>query len=106
MAQKNFIEDVEESKKAGRKVFIQLGNGIYTERRYTRDNRRKKLITYASYLWNKHHPDNKIKPGENIHHKDFNAMNDNINNLQKMKISEHSQLHLDINEGRKCKIVK
>lgn len=94
MASRGFIEDTQESKIAGRKVFIHLGYGYFTERRFTRRNRRpKKLITYALYLWNKHYPNDKVQPDESIHHKDFNAMNDNLDNLQKLKKNDHELLH-------------
>lgn len=93
MAERGYIDDPEESARAGRKVFLKLPHGRCSYRRFTRHNRRKKLITYASYLWEKHHPDDPILPGENIHHKDFNAMNDSLKNLVKMSKDEHAFLH-------------
>jgi hypothetical protein len=94
MADRGFIDDPEESEKAKRKVFIKLPpDERYSPRRYTRHNKRKKLVTYASYLWNKHHQEDKIRPGENIHHKDFDSLNDEISNLVKLTKGEHNLLH-------------
>ncbi|MFW9899667.1 MAG: NUMOD3 domain-containing DNA-binding protein [Candidatus Thorarchaeota archaeon] len=46
-------------------------------------------------IWNDHHPDDPILPGDGnvIHHKDFDYSNDDPNNLQKMKAFDHLSLH-------------
>ena len=93
MAERGYVDDPEESARAGRKVFIKLPYGRCSPRRFTRHNRRKKLITYASYLWEKEHANDPILPDENIHHKDLNSMNDDIGNLVKMTKADHQLLH-------------
>jgi hypothetical protein len=93
MAERGYVDDPEESAKANRKVFIKLRHDRCSPRRYTRDNRSGKLIMYATYLWRKHHPEDPILKDENIHHKDCDSMNDNLDNLVKLKKSEHDLLH-------------
>lgn len=45
-------------------------------------------------IWNKNHPDNKVKKGEVIHHKDDNHDNDEPSNQQKMIHGKHNRLHM------------
>lgn len=45
-------------------------------------------------VWEKHNG-KKIPKGYEIHHKDFNKLNNNIDNLQLITPSEHTKLHVD-----------
>jgi hypothetical protein len=94
---KHFEVDEETTKLIGKKVFIRVRIGE-SRRRYTNAKSKKNIkngsrITLATYLWRKHHPDNPIRRDENIHHIDFDRMNDTIENLQKMKKKDHDKLH-------------
>jgi len=44
------------------------------------------------YIWERYHK-RKVPKGFNIHHKDFNPLNNNIDNLELMTASEHLKLH-------------
>jgi|TARA_Y100000034_G_scaffold133368_1_gene198656 hypothetical protein len=44
-------------------------------------------------IWNKNNPNNKVKKGEVIHHKDGNHNNDAPENQQKMTLKRHTSLH-------------
>lgn len=52
---------------------------------------KRKLFTH--FVWNLYHPDNPVKKGEVIHHKNEDILDDYINNLEKMKVSEHITFH-------------
>lgn len=47
----------------------------------------------AHIIWDHYNPDNKIRKGYLVHHKDKNPLNDNINNLQLMTTSQHMKIH-------------
>ena len=50
--------------------------------------------TFLSHdVWNFFNPDNPIKKGEVIHHINFKPFDDDIENLEKMRLGEHSRLH-------------
>jgi hypothetical protein len=51
------------------------------------------MHVYSHILWNYHHPDDTVKSGELIHHKNLNSLDDVIENYEKMTIGEHSTLH-------------
>jgi hypothetical protein len=44
-------------------------------------------------IWNKHNPDNLMRSGYVIHHKDKNKLNDDISNLELMLNGEHTKIH-------------
>lgn len=44
-------------------------------------------------IWNKNHPNDKVKKGEVIHHKDGNHNNDTPENQEKMTKPKHTALH-------------
>ena len=55
-----------------------------------------KCLYYFSYfVWNLYNPDDIIiqTMGYQIHHKDKDSLNDNINNLEKMSSFKHNSLH-------------
>jgi hypothetical protein len=56
---------------------------------------RNRSYTFSYFVWNLHNPDDIIiqKTKFQIHHKDKNSLNDNIDNLEKMTASKHSFLH-------------
>jgi len=61
------------------------------------------------YYWNLYHPDDPIKHKDNleIHHKDFNHSNNDIDNLQKMTRRKHMILHgKHMSEETKMKMSK
>ena len=47
------------------------------------------------------HLDRRLKPWNNVHHKDKNKENDDINNLEVLDVSEHSSLGAGTNHLRK-----
>jgi len=47
---------------------------------------------WARVLWDLKHPDQSCK-GFDIHHKDFDSLNDNIENLERLTRSAHSKIH-------------
>ena len=103
MAQRKKIKhelDEEYTKIEGVNVFIRTENG-FSQRRYIRLKRNSSthLVTYARYVWNKYHPNNTVKKNEEIHHIDGNALNDDIDNLSKLKRKEHAALHLQEKEN-------
>ncbi len=52
-----------------------------------------KRLPRAYVVWNKYNPNDPIKPGEVIHHKNEDKLDDRIENLQKLPDSEHRRLH-------------
>ena len=52
-----------------------------------------KFIPFARFVWDCHNPSNKWKKGQVIHHKDENTLNDSIDNLDLLSISEHMRFH-------------
>ena len=97
MAQRKKIKhelDGEYTKIEGVNVFIRTENG-FSQRRYIRLKRNSSthLVTYARYVWNQNHPNSIVKRNEEIHHVDGNALNDDIDNLMKLKKKEHAALH-------------
>lgn len=45
--------------------------------------------------WFKHNHKREIKPGHEIHHKDFDKENNDISNLEELTLAEHGQKHLN-----------
>lgn len=52
-----------------------------------------KYMPRSHWVWNQHHPDDPVQPGEHIHHIDHDKLNDEIANLQKLSAREHAELH-------------
>lgn len=50
-------------------------------------------VLYSHIVWDENNPDDKWQPGYVIHHIDGDPLNDNINNLEKMTLSDHSKMH-------------
>jgi hypothetical protein len=91
---KIFISKTEQSTSGGRRIVRMR----CTDEQGKRANRRRNL---AHYIWNLHYPKDPIKKGECIHHIDGNALNDEINNLKKMKMTAHHVLHKKEGEHEK-----
>ena len=93
--------DPEYSEILNKKVFIRRTEQSTTEGRRVvrmkcRNEQGKKInrrVNLARYIWHLHYPNDPIKKGECIHHIDGNALNDNINNLKKMKMTAHAVQH-------------
>lgn len=47
----------------------------------------------SHWVWNQHHPDDLVRPGEHVHHIDGNPTNDSIDNLAKYTAEDHADLH-------------
>lgn len=62
---------------------------------YSNGRRHYKGELYSHIVWNLYNPDNKKVKGDkcNVHHKDGNWSNDNIENLQKLSLEEHASVH-------------
>jgi predicted DNA-binding protein YlxM (UPF0122 family) len=70
------------------RISVKLCNNKYL-RRSIRIN--GKVFCYARWLFEKEvRP---LKPGEIVHHKDENTLNDSIKNLKAMPIEKHASLH-------------
>lgn len=69
----------------GRKFTLSKGKKYHYN-----SNLRKHL---HQYVWEKHNGE--IPKGYEIHHIDFNTMNNDINNLVMLTIKEHKQIHRD-----------
>lgn len=54
---------------------------------------RPRYIQRSHHVWNQHHPDDPILPGEYIHHVDHNRFNDAPANLRKLRAGEHQSYH-------------
>lgn len=52
-----------------------------------------KYMQRSHWVWNQHHPDDPVQPGEHIHHIDRDKLNDEISNLQKLTATEHEKMH-------------
>lgn len=52
-----------------------------------------KPVRRSHALWNQRNPQNKVKKGEVIHHKDENKKNDTPSNHKKMTDQAHKSLH-------------
>lgn len=55
--------------------------------------RRDGYIRRYHYVWNKAHPDNPVRRGDVIHHKNENHQDDRIENLEKIQQSDHARGH-------------
>ena len=98
MRRRNCIVGVDEelSKRLRRQVFIQRSSK--GTRRYTSVgdvDGKPSLMTLGKFLWNHYHPDDIVKKGESVHHKDFDCLNDDISNLVKLPDKEHNKLHME-----------
>lgn len=60
-----------------------------------------KRIKAAHVIWDLTHPENPIKKGEVIHHKDENKKNDSPSNLIKLTKAKHDELHAIIRQPLK-----
>jgi hypothetical protein len=88
-----FILDIAFTKKYNRTVYIlTYGKKHHGSRRKIRMPGHK-LVMFSRFLWNLTYPDNQLQEGEVIHHKDFDRLNDDINNLAKLTHLEHELLH-------------
>lgn len=47
----------------------------------------------SHWVWNQHHPDDPVRPGDHVHHVDRDHTNDAPDNLVKMPGSDHSRFH-------------
>jgi hypothetical protein len=79
------------SKKHGLAVYKRVNNDT-EHRRYIR-LKNGKLVPYSRFLWDLTYPLNKLKNDEEIHHQDFNALNDEVDNLMKVTPLQHKKLH-------------
>ena len=61
---------------------------------YNRITVNGKRVRAAKVVWNKYYPDDQVKDGEVIHHKDGNKNNDSPENLVKMTDLEHRSFHM------------
>ena len=52
-----------------------------------------KRVYRSHAVWNEGHPDNSVREGEVIHHKDGDKENDNPTNLEKLPDPKHRSLH-------------
>ncbi len=66
-------------------------NGKKLKRKFKRF--KGKLVLRSHYVWLKHHNLDKIQKEYVIHHKDGDSLNDNIDNLCLMKLTEHARMH-------------
>lgn len=57
-----------------------------------------RYIQRSHWVWLQHHPDDPILPGQEIHHKDDNRLNDDIDNLEKLWKRDHEALHGERNK--------
>jgi hypothetical protein len=53
-----------------------------------------------AYVWWKHYPDNPIKSGEAIHHKNRMPGDNRICNLMKVTEKQHAMIHSDLRKNR------
>lgn len=47
----------------------------------------------SHYVWNDHHPEDPVMPGDHIHHRNHVRDDDWIDNLEKLPGSEHLRMH-------------
>ena len=78
----------------GRKYFLEPKSNRW----YSTTDASKSL---SHDVWNFYHPNDLILKGDSnaIHHKNGGSSNDRIENLQKMKCSEHNRLHATGNQN-------
>ena len=50
-------------------------------------------IPRSHVVWNEHHPNDRVQPGEHVHHMNHVRDDDYIENLQKLDASEHLSYH-------------
>jgi hypothetical protein len=69
-------------------------NDAMKKSRIRNDGRRHyKRKPFAYFIWNLYHPNDPVKKGDVIHHKNEDILDDDIDNLEKMKFGRHSSLH-------------
>jgi hypothetical protein len=66
---------------------------ISHRREYRSINYKGMKYIYAHVLWNISNPNNFVRAGELIHHKNLDSLDDVVGNYEKMTIGEHSTLH-------------
>jgi len=72
---------------------------VFVAKDQTHDNQRRyiyyngRVYIYAVVLWNATYPDDMLKVGEVIHHKDLDRLNDAVSNYQKLTRSAHMRFH-------------
>ena len=59
------------------------------------------FLTKSHLVWNENHPDDPVKEGEVVHHKDNNPTNDHPDNLEKMTRAQHMSFHAKERESWK-----
>ena len=82
------------AKKHGLPVYQKVNAGSGAEDRYFIRLKTGKLIPYARFLWNEAFPEDVIRNDEEIHHKDFNPLNNSLDNLEKLTPLQHRQIHV------------
>ncbi len=66
-------------------------DGKRLKRKYKRF--KGKLVLKSHYIWLNHNKLEEVPKGYGIHHKDGDSLNDNIDNLILMKLTEHARMH-------------
>lgn len=62
------------------------------------DDGKPRYIPRSHWVWNQHHPNDPVQPGEHVHHIDLNKLNDDPTNLQKMSVSDHLSHHASLTQ--------
>lgn len=66
------------------------------ENKYYKIYHNGKVYLHSNIIWDFNNPNDRLGKFDVVHHIDGNKQNDNIDNLQKLTISEHSTLHNNI----------
>jgi len=86
-------------------VYRLMGSKKYYLSQSKNNEGRKKAKSLHVAIW-EYHNKREVPKGYQIHHKDFNPLNNDISNLECLTIAEHRALHLDKNSESFKRFVK
>ena len=100
LMKETIIRDKQTPSICGKPILIAY-KGKRPVRRYVRIAGQK-LTPLARFLWEQAHPNDPVRPGEEVHHKDFNSLNDTLSNFEKLTEFEHKLIHRKKTENDKA----
>ena len=92
MSDEKFHIDLKLTSLEGKKVLLRTQEG-FSPRRFISLRYDTIMLPYAVWVWSKNNRGLWIEKGEQIHHVDFDCLNDDISTLIKLTNEEHKIIH-------------
>lgn len=86
------VKDPDASRLFKTDIYMHYDKKLRPVRRYVKTEDGT-AYSFSRWLWDNKYPHDRLRRGEEIHHKDFDALNDRIENYEKMTKEEHIELH-------------